>query len=146
MRVATIVGLFVLFGSANAQLVKAPPPERGPFVTDAWLKDGALLIERTITKLVPQVRTSVVRTADGKMTTLSTTVQVPVKEKVTATLDFKDFEIQKRDGKAVSSDDVKKVFKERTTVIVSTSGKAVDEDFVRANPSADFVIMRKPAK
>jgi hypothetical protein len=117
-----------------------------PFVTDGWLKDGAVVIVRETVTQQQVTRQEVRTTPDGKKTVVNVPIQVPVSQRVTVTLDSKAIEVQSPEGKIVEAADWGKVLKEKAKVIVSPNGRPVPEEFRKANKDIVAVVLIKARK
>ncbi len=153
MRLALLVlaAIFASISSAAPALPekkdpaqKKSPAEGAPFVTNAWSKDGVILITRQATNLVNEVRTRQV-VVDGIVTNVNVKVNVPVMEVTTIQLDPKTLEVKSADGKLVESADIPKLLKQKTKAIVSLSGKPVGDDLLTQNKN-NVIIVVKPTK
>lgn len=142
MNLTASFGLWLVLPLA---LVADPPMDKNPaggkpFVTEAWVKDGAVTILQPITVLVPESRTEQRRGADGKIMPVTVVVMVPVIKQVEVMLDPKKMEVKTMDGKSVDAAEVSKRLKQKTKVVVSPDGAAVDDAFLKANKDASLIV------
>jgi hypothetical protein len=130
----------------EAPAEKKANPDDKPYVTDAWLKDGAFMMTRRVTVFQQETREEARTVAGGRTVKVQVPVMVPVIREATVTMDPKAIEVQTPDGKAVDPKDWPKVFKEKTKVIASPTGKAVPEDVVKGNKEAKLIVLIKAVK
>lgn len=119
------------------------PIDDKPFATEAWLNGGSIVIRRDLVSHQQVPRTEERTDKDGKKTTVTVNVQVPVTTREAVTLDPKLTLVLRLDGKTVPPGDWESLLKDKTKVIVSPGGKAIPDELRSANKDVVAVIVIK---
>jgi hypothetical protein len=142
----------VLVPRKGAKPKKAPPVEKKkpdgdePFVATIQAQGGKLVITKEVEFIEQKVVYEERKGPDGMVVALARIVMVPVPKEVTTNLDPEAIEVQLRDGKKVVEDQLPKLLKTKTTVIVSPNGEPISYEFLKAHPDLEFLVLIKPTK
>ncbi|HEX3147144.1 MAG TPA: hypothetical protein VHR66_03625 [Gemmataceae bacterium] len=140
----TVAAVLILKSGPVAKVdPEKKPIDDKPFVTEAWFKDGSIIIQRELISVNQVPRTEERVGPDGKKFKVTVNVQVPVQSREAVTLDPKRTEVLRLDGKSVPSADWESLLKDKTKVIVSPGGKAVPDELRTANKDVVAVIVIK---
>jgi hypothetical protein len=101
------------------------PPQVG--LATAAEKDGAIQLQVAIPRMIPYQVTRVVEVWDGKQVTKTFTRYKSVMEETTLTVDGKDVQVTRKDGRSVKPKNLPKLLSKKTRVLVFARTEWFDE-------------------
>src|SRR5687768_16501932 len=117
-----VVASVVLTASAP-EAPSGPPPDQAHVV----MQDGKLVMHRTVWKPVHETRTREVTRPNGQRATEAYTVKVMVAEEQLQTVASDDYRVYSVAGQAIGASEAAERFVKETAVLVSRSGKMLDQ-------------------
>jgi hypothetical protein len=142
--VPAMLAVCLLAARASSQETGRPqgaPPD----LQRATLKDGFITWTYMVTGYKEEIREFDVKTPDGKIKKEQRKVIVPVPETHQAKIDVKEAKVSRADGKVLTADDLGKLLKEPTPIIVSTDFQPIDPYFLQFfKPEAIIVVPPLP--
>ena len=137
-----IAAILVCAPNAFSQIPKQPRTP-APTYSVAWaVKDGGLMLSRTVTVLKTQVRERVVR-VNGKDITERVTVQVPVLQREYVKMKLAGLEFFNAAGEKQSAEDVRDALEKPKIVLVSRDGRKVDPFYLKVVKRDTLIIVDK---